>query len=169
MPPTAEVTAKVSPARSYPRLFLVTGPLMSLVFRTEDVWQRCNQFIETAEFSIRVSPSHSYNAGRVGLRWMGGWTRGNVYDACSDCVVVLVLGDLVAWRHSVFPELPEASQSFWKLPRSFLEALGSFRKVPRSFRKLLGTFLEASGSFPELWKASQRLLLEASQKIPEAS
>jgi hypothetical protein len=42
------------------------------VFRTEDVWQRCNQFIETAEFLIRVSPSHSYNADRVGLGWMSG-------------------------------------------------------------------------------------------------
>ena len=47
MPPTAEVTAEVSPARSYPELFRVTGPLLSLVFRTEDVWQRYNQFIET--------------------------------------------------------------------------------------------------------------------------
>jgi hypothetical protein len=35
------------PALSYPGLFRVTGPLLSLVFRTEDVWQRCNQFIET--------------------------------------------------------------------------------------------------------------------------
>ena len=26
---------------------------------------------------------------------------GNVYDACSDCVVVLALGDLVSWRHFV--------------------------------------------------------------------
>ena len=34
-------------ARSYPELFRVTGPLLSLVFRTEDVWQRYNQFIET--------------------------------------------------------------------------------------------------------------------------
>ena len=48
MPPTAEVTAEVSPARSYPELFRVTGPPLSLVFRTEDVWQRYNQFIETA-------------------------------------------------------------------------------------------------------------------------
>ena len=63
MPPTAEVMAKVSPARSYPELFRVKGTLLSLVFRTEDVWQRCNQFIETAEFVIRVSPSHSYNVG----------------------------------------------------------------------------------------------------------
>jgi hypothetical protein len=61
------------------------------VFRTEDVWQRCNQFIETAEFSIRVSPSHSYNAGRAGLGWMVGWFQGNVYATCSDCVVVLAL------------------------------------------------------------------------------
>ena len=59
MPPTAEVMAEVSPARSYPDLFRVTGSLLSLVFRTEDVWQRCNQFIKTAEFLIRVSPSHS--------------------------------------------------------------------------------------------------------------
>jgi len=45
LPPTAEVTAEVS----------------------------YNQFIETAEFSIRVSPSHSYNAGRAGLGCVGGW------------------------------------------------------------------------------------------------
>jgi hypothetical protein len=61
--------AKVSPARSYPELFRVMGSLLSLVFRTEDVWQRCNQLIETAEFLIRVSLSHSYNAGRAGLGW----------------------------------------------------------------------------------------------------
>ena len=73
--------AKVSPARSYPELFRVTGTLLSLVFWTEDVWQRCNQFIETAEFLIRVSPSHSYNAGRVGLGWMSGWFLRNVYAA----------------------------------------------------------------------------------------
>jgi hypothetical protein len=49
------------------------GPLPSLVFRTEDVWLRYNQFIETEEFLIRVSPSHSYNADRAGLGWMSGW------------------------------------------------------------------------------------------------
>jgi hypothetical protein len=67
-----EVTAEVSLARSYLELFRVTEPLLSLVFRTEGVWKRYNQFIETAEFSIRVSPSHSYNADRTGLRWVGG-------------------------------------------------------------------------------------------------
>ena len=72
MPPTSEVLAKVSPARSYPGLFRVKGSLLSLVFRTEDVWLRCNQVIETSEFLIRVSPSHSYNAGRAGLGWMSG-------------------------------------------------------------------------------------------------
>jgi hypothetical protein len=72
MPPTSEVMAKVSPALSHQGLFRVTGSLLQLVFRTEDVWQRCNQFIETAEFLIRVSPSHSYNADRVGLGWMSG-------------------------------------------------------------------------------------------------
>jgi len=34
-------------ALSCPELLQVTGPLLSLVFRTEDVWQRYNQFIET--------------------------------------------------------------------------------------------------------------------------
>ena len=55
MTPTSEVLVKVSPARSYPGLLRVSrGPPPSLVFRTEDVWLRYNQFIETAEFSIRV-------------------------------------------------------------------------------------------------------------------
>ena len=85
----SEVMAKVSPALSYQELFRVTGSLLSLVLRTEDVWQRYNQFIDTAEFLIRVSPSHPYNAGRAGLGWMRGWLRINVYDACSDCVVCL--------------------------------------------------------------------------------
>ena len=59
--------------RSYPELLRVTGPLLSLVFQTEDVWQRYNQFQNVSEFSIRVSPSHSYNIDRVGLGWMSGW------------------------------------------------------------------------------------------------
>jgi len=33
-------------ARSCPELFRVTGPLLSLVLRTEDVWQRYNQYGE---------------------------------------------------------------------------------------------------------------------------
>jgi hypothetical protein len=88
--------AKVSPAFSYPGLFRVTGSLLSLVFRIEDVWQRCNQFIETAEFLIRVSPSHSYNAGRAGLGWASGWPGRDVYAACSDYVVGFVGGNV--WR-----------------------------------------------------------------------
>ena len=66
--------------RSWPRFPLLAPTRDSfesgasvLVFRTEDVWRRCNQFIETAEFLIGVSPSHSYNAGRAGLGWMSGW------------------------------------------------------------------------------------------------
>jgi hypothetical protein len=72
---TSEVLAKVSPARSYQGLFRIGG---SLVFRTEDVWRRCNQFIETAEFLIRVSPSHSYNTGRAG-EWV-------VLKKCVRCM-----------------------------------------------------------------------------------
>ena len=67
MQPTAEVMDKV-----YPELFRVQGTLLSIVFRTEDVCQRCNQFIETPEFLIRVSPSHTYNADGAGLGWMSG-------------------------------------------------------------------------------------------------
>jgi hypothetical protein len=61
----------------------------------------CNQVIETSEFLIRISPSHSYNADRAGLGWMSGWFLRNVYAACSDCVVVLALRELVAWEFSV--------------------------------------------------------------------
>ena len=46
MQPTAEVMAQVPLARSYLELFRVTGPLLSLVLRAEDVWQRYNQCIE---------------------------------------------------------------------------------------------------------------------------
>ena len=40
MSPTSEFMAQVSLAHPYPELFRVTGPLPSLVLRTEDVWQR---------------------------------------------------------------------------------------------------------------------------------
>ena len=60
------------------------GPPQSLVFRTEDVWRRCNQFIETAEFLIRVSPSHSYNAGRA-----DGWV-GDFEEMCTLHAVIML-------------------------------------------------------------------------------
>jgi hypothetical protein len=42
--------------------------------RNTNVWQRYNQYTENvSELSIRVSPYHSYNAGRTGLGWMSGW------------------------------------------------------------------------------------------------
>ncbi len=53
-----DVLAKVSPARSYPGLFRVKGSLVSLVFRIE-AWMRCNLFVETAEFLIRVGQVES--------------------------------------------------------------------------------------------------------------
>jgi len=45
--------------RSYSGLFRVKGSLLSLVFRIEDVLLRCNQFVETAEFLIRVGQVES--------------------------------------------------------------------------------------------------------------
>ena len=46
MLPTSEFMAEVSLAHSYPELFRVTGPLLSLVLQTKDVWQRYSQFLE---------------------------------------------------------------------------------------------------------------------------
>ena len=40
MSPTSEIMAEVSLAHSCPELFRVTGPLPSLVLRTEDMWQK---------------------------------------------------------------------------------------------------------------------------------
>jgi len=45
MQPTLEVMTKVSPALSYPGLFQVTGSLLSIMFRTEDVCQRCMMIV----------------------------------------------------------------------------------------------------------------------------
>ena len=70
------------PDLSYPELFGVTGPLLSLVFQTEDVCQRYNQFIETTGLSIRVSPFHPYNAGRAGLGW--GWVAQRKCVRCKQ-------------------------------------------------------------------------------------
>ena len=48
MPPTAEVMAEVSPGSLLSgTLASYTGPLLSLVVRTEDVWQRYNQYPKT--------------------------------------------------------------------------------------------------------------------------
>ena len=89
------VTAEVSPARSYPELFQVTGPLQSLVFRTEDVWQRCTNFIETAGsqsgFPLLTPTMQSGQDSEGG----GGRHRGNVYAVCSGCVVVYGVGGQV--------------------------------------------------------------------------
>ena len=45
-----------------------------------------------------------------------------MYDACSDCVVVVVLGDLAAWRHFV-RGLEGASQLFiiWPVNRVYYQ------------------------------------------------
>jgi len=77
-------------ARSYPELFRVTGPLLSLVFRTEDVWQRYNQLPKRFGALNQGFPFSPLKC-RQGRTRMGGggWLRGKVYDACSDYVVFL--------------------------------------------------------------------------------
>ena len=90
MPPTAEVMAQAPLARSYPELFRVTGPLLSLVLRAKDVWQRYNQFIEVCGALNQGFPFSPLQCRQGRVRMGGGWwLRGNVYVACSDCVVDL--------------------------------------------------------------------------------
>ena len=51
------------------------------------------------QHSLRVSPSQPYNAGRAGLGWGGGRHRGNVYAACSSCVVFWLLIYILTRNH----------------------------------------------------------------------
>jgi hypothetical protein len=75
--------AKVSPALSYLELFRVTGPLLSLVFRTEDVWQRC---IETVGALNQGFP-FSLLQCRQGRTRMAGWVsqRNCTLQAVTVC------------------------------------------------------------------------------------
>jgi hypothetical protein len=89
--------------------------------RTEDVWQRYNQFRNVSELSIRVSPSHSYNAG------------GPEGMCAMHAVIVLWLW---CWGTSLMiqPQVPEYSRPFqlslfrnvsvWYILRYGLEVLG---------------------------------------------
>ena len=101
----------------FPRLAPIRNSceLRGLCYRSYFGPRTCGRGITNSSkrvgLSIRVSPSHPYNAVRAGLGWMRGWLRRNVYDACSGCVVffgistylsswLVVLGDLVdvdAW------------------------------------------------------------------------
>jgi hypothetical protein len=56
MSPTSEFMAEVSLAHSCPELFRVTGPLPSLVLRTEDMWQRYTQCLEVGRALNQGSP-----------------------------------------------------------------------------------------------------------------
>jgi hypothetical protein len=77
MPPTTQHGG--GHGRGLPRS-LLSGTLLShgvsSVARASDrgrVPEVYNQFRNVSEFSIRVSPSHSYNADRAGLGWGVGW------------------------------------------------------------------------------------------------
>jgi hypothetical protein len=88
MQPTAEVMAQVPLARSYLELFRVTGPLLSLVLRAEDVWQRYNQYIEvcgTLNQGFPFSP----------LQCRQGRTRMNEGAAMNTMHAVIVLWVLI--------------------------------------------------------------------------
>jgi hypothetical protein len=83
MPPTTEVMAQVPLARSYPELFRVTGPLLSLVLRTEDVCQRYNQYSEVCGALNQGVPFSPLQC-RQGRTRMDEWVQ--VYAACWDGV-----------------------------------------------------------------------------------
>ena len=72
MPPTSKVMAQVSLSHSYLELFRVTGPLLSLVLRTEDVWQRYNQYLEVCGALNQGFPFSPLQC-RQGRTRMGGW------------------------------------------------------------------------------------------------
>ena len=88
MPPTSEVMAGVSQDS------ILSGTLASYgvsdVARVSDRGRVAEVYPvhrNVSGLSIRVSPSHPYNAGRAGLGWMREWLQRNVYAACIDCVV----------------------------------------------------------------------------------
>ena len=62
--------------RSYPEPLRVTGPLLLLVLRTEDVWQRYNQFVEACGALNQGFPFSPLQCrqGRTRMRGcVGGW------------------------------------------------------------------------------------------------
>ena len=76
MSPTSEFMAGSPLALSYQELFRVTGPLQSLVIRTEDVWQRYNQFVEACGALNQGFPFSPLQCrqGRTRMRGcVGGW------------------------------------------------------------------------------------------------
>ena len=79
MSSTSEFMAGSPLALSYPELFRVTGPLPSLVLRTEDVWQRYNHFRRSVRGSQSGFPllTPTMRAGQ-GSDGGGGWGDGHV-------------------------------------------------------------------------------------------
>ena len=70
-------------ARSYPELFRVTGPLLSIGFRTEDVWQRYNQLPKrfgALNQGVPFSPLQC----RQGRTRMEGWVAQSKCVRCNQ-------------------------------------------------------------------------------------
>jgi hypothetical protein len=85
---------KVSPALSYPELFRVTGPLLSLVFRTEDVWQRYNQYTETFQSLNQGFPFSLLQCTPVGPKdYVREYVRNKCGTICKDIDQMRVCAD----------------------------------------------------------------------------
>jgi len=96
MTPTSEVMDGSPRTRSYQELLRVTGPLLWLVLRTEDVWQRYNQYPEVCGVLNQGFPFSPLQCRQVRTRIGGRVVHAVVYTACSDYVGFLALGYLVA-------------------------------------------------------------------------
>jgi hypothetical protein len=81
------------PALSYPELLRVTGPLLSLVLRIEDAWQRYNQDTEAVRGSQSGFPLLTPTM-QAGQDSMGGW------EAQRKCVRCMqgVCGGFCGWQ-----------------------------------------------------------------------
>ena len=92
MSPTSDVIAQVSLALSCPELLRVTGPLPSLVLRTEDMWQKYKPFFVEVCGVLNQGFPFSPLQCRQGRTRMGEWAAGKKWVRCMQglcCVLFL--------------------------------------------------------------------------------
>ena len=102
MPPTSEVVAKVSPFSPIRNSSESRGLCCRSCFGPRTCGRGITNSSKRFGALNQGFPFSPLQCRQGRVRMGGGWwLRGNVYVACSDCVVDLVLRDLVAWRHFV--------------------------------------------------------------------
>ena len=94
MSPTSEFMAQVSLAHSYQELFRVTGPLQSIVLRTEDMWRRHNQYYRSWRDSQSGFPllTPTMQAGQDSDGGVGGRKEmGTLHAGVMLCIVFITM------------------------------------------------------------------------------